>query len=616
MGSEIVKYHNDMNKVSFAGFKEKELDLFFSICQKMKDKGTSEIVFSFSDLRKISQYSNRSIDRFYLDLDRVYKKMLELNLRYEDEKEIRRFVLFSRYIIKKDEQIIIIKASEDFEYILNKLIGTFTKFDLVDFVSLKSIYSKNMFKLLKQWDSNKKIKFEIIELKNILGVPPKYTTSNFNDRVLKPIMEELPNYFYNLKLEKIKTGRKITHLKFTWSNKKQEIKDVEKIEIEISEKLNRSIQKAKKNRFIEKLFNNENIEILVNSFNEIDLIKGLNWSYKEIKQEINSLNYLIKSIKTGIEKTEKKIVVKEDIKEVQEPIIEKNSQVILENPKIEIPEKIIVTQNEYEEIYKNHLKENNMIHNKFTRLAFDKSTESKYEIVLSEEDRKKERDIDDDDDYKPPMWHDELSEPTKRQILRQKNNNQKKSERTEFLETYTKHIKNYLLDLLDELRVLEESAINRLRNRKRISEVVEEIELIKNYLDVFEEWKYRYILKNYTNIDYFDSMLEIRGIKTKDVIDLFNILIEQLNHKELIITKELIENWIVEVAHGDEYGFNIYGDRSEEEIKNMIKFEDIPEEQLLSKTGKVLTGGALESRLHKIAKEFKKLISYKNKIIG
>ncbi|WP_297489285.1 hypothetical protein, partial [uncultured Cetobacterium sp.] len=229
---------------------------------------------------------------------------------------------------------------------------------------------------------------------------------------------------------------------------------------------------------------------------------------------------------------------------------------------------------------------------------------------------KKERDIDDDDDYKPPMWHDELSEPTKRQILRQKNNNQKKSERTEFLETYTKHIKNYLLDLLDELRVLEESAINRLRNRKRISEVVEEIELIKNYLDVFEEWKYRYILKNYTNIDYFDSMLEIRGIKTKDVIDLFNVLIEQLNHKELIITKELIENWIVEVAHGDEYGFNIYGDRSEEEIKNMIKFEDIPEEQLLSKTGKVLTGGALESRLHKIAKEFKKLISYKNKIIG
>ena len=32
-----------MNKVSFAGFKEKELDLFFSICQKMKDELESKL---------------------------------------------------------------------------------------------------------------------------------------------------------------------------------------------------------------------------------------------------------------------------------------------------------------------------------------------------------------------------------------------------------------------------------------------------------------------------------------------------------------------------------------------------------------------------------------------
>ncbi|ERT69883.1 hypothetical protein HMPREF0202_00193, partial [Cetobacterium somerae ATCC BAA-474] len=310
MGKEIIKYHNDMNKVSFAGFKEKELDLFFSICQKMKDKGTNEIVFSFSDLRKLSQYSNRSIERFYSDLDRVYKKMLELNLKYEDEKEIRRFVLFSRYIIKKDEQIIIIKASEDFEYILNKLIGTFTKFDLVDFVSLKSVYSKNMFKLLKQWESKKNVKYEVQILREILGVPSKYTTSNFNDRVLKPIMDELPKYFNDLCLEKLKTGKKVTHLKFTWSSRKEEIKEVEKIEVEISEKLDKVIKKGIKNRFLAKLLTVNNIEKLLKIFEENDLIKGLLWAYKEVRQDISTLEYLIKTIKTGIEKKEKKIIVK------------------------------------------------------------------------------------------------------------------------------------------------------------------------------------------------------------------------------------------------------------------------------------------------------------------
>ena len=316
MGKEIIKYHNDMNKVSFAGFKEKELDLFFSICQKMKDKGTNEIVFSFSDLRKLSQYSNRSIERFYSDLDRVYKKMLELNLKYEDEKEIRRFVLFSRYIIKKDEQIIIIKASEDFEYILNKLIGTFTKFDLVDFVSLKSVYSKNMFKLLKQWDSKKNVKYEVEVLREVLGVPSKYTTSNFNDRVLKPIMDELPKYFNDLCLEKLKTGKKVTHLKFTWSSRKEEIKEAEKIEVEISEKLDKVIKKGIKNRFLAKLLTINNIEKLLKIFEENDLIKGLLWAYKEVRQDISTLEYLIKTIRTGIEKKEKKIIVKPDRKSV------------------------------------------------------------------------------------------------------------------------------------------------------------------------------------------------------------------------------------------------------------------------------------------------------------
>ena len=383
MNKDIVKYDNDMNTVTFGKFKEKELDLFFSICFKVRDMGVKKVILSFSELKELSNYSNRNVSRFIKDLSSTYDKMLGLNIKImHSELSFTKFNLFSEYTVNAEEKTIIIQVHEKFEYILNKMLkeGNYTKFELIEFVNLRSSYSKNMFRLLKQWESKKIKKFTIEEFRELLVVPPKYRMSEIDKFILSPIIQELSNFFPNLNLEKIKTGKKITHLKFTWTNKKQEIKEVEKIEIEISEKLNRFIQKAKKNRFIEKLFTNENIEILVNTFNEIDLIKGLDWSYKEIKQEINSLNYLIKSIKTGIEKTEKKIVVKEDIKEVQEPIIEKNSQVILENPKIEIPEKIIVTQDEYEEIYKNHLKENNMTHNKFTRLAFDKSTESKYTI--------------------------------------------------------------------------------------------------------------------------------------------------------------------------------------------------------------------------------------------
>ncbi|WP_462350948.1 replication initiation protein [Fusobacterium varium] len=373
---EIIKYHNDMNKVSFAGFKEKELDLFFSICQKMKEKGTNEVIFSFAELRQVSQYTNRSVERLYSDLDKVYKKMLELNLKYEDDKEIRRFVLFNRYVIKKEEKIILIKSSEDFEYVLNNLIGNFTKFDLIEFVSLKSIYSKNMFKLLKQWESKKERKFEIEEFRHLLAIPEKYRMSIIDLKVLKPIMAELPRYFPKLKLEKIKTGRKVTELKFTWNFKKENIEEVEEIQIKISEKLDKAIQKAKKNRFIANLFTDENIEKLLNKFEENTLIKGLNACYKDIQKDVKSLNYLIKAIETAAGKKTKKIVVekvKTDQEKVKPDSKENNS----------IKEKVL--ESEFKSIYKYYLGKNGLADNPFTKKAFAMNYEIVDEIILPEE---------------------------------------------------------------------------------------------------------------------------------------------------------------------------------------------------------------------------------------
>lgn len=389
---EIIKYHNDMNKVSFAGFKEKELDLFFSICQKMKEKGTNEVIFSFAELRQVSQYTNRSVERLYSDLDKVYKKMLELNLKYEDDKEIRRFVLFNRYVIKKEEKIILIKSSEDFEYVLNNLIGNFTKFDLIEFVSLKSIYSKNMFKLLKQWESKKERKFEIEEFRHLLAIPEKYRMSIIDLKVLKPIMAELPRYFPKLKLEKIKTGRKVTELKFTWNFKKENIEEVEEIQIKISEKLDKAIQKAKKNRFIANLFTDENIEKLLNKFEENTLIKGLNACYKDIQKDVKSLNYLIKAIETAAGKKTKKIVV-----EKEKTDQEKSKPISKE--KVPTVQKIKVLESELKKAYKHYLKKNKLSDNPLTKKAFTMNYEIVEKIELSEKLKKliKENSITEED---------------------------------------------------------------------------------------------------------------------------------------------------------------------------------------------------------------------------
>ncbi|MGL5971662.1 MAG: replication initiation protein, partial [Cetobacterium sp.] len=305
MDKRIVRFNNDLNSVTFGKFKEKELDLFFSICFKLKELGTNEVEISFEELKELSQYSNRNKINFINDLESTYNKMLELNIKIRhSELSFDRFNLFSEYNIFGENKKIKIKVSEKFEYLLNKILGNYTKFDLIDFVRLKSIYSKNIFKLLKQWESVKEYKISIIDFKGYLGVSDKYTTANFNTRVLGPIMQDLPQHFHGLKLEKIKTGKKITHLKFVWTQKKEKIVDKEKIEIEITESLNQIFEKVKKNRYLKNWITDKNIYKLTEMYEDKPLKKGLNYIYKNVKKEIPNFVYFLKILESGIEEQE------------------------------------------------------------------------------------------------------------------------------------------------------------------------------------------------------------------------------------------------------------------------------------------------------------------------
>lgn len=383
MGNDIVKYHNDMNKVNFSSFSQKELDLFFSICFKLKELGTREVKFSFDDIKfLIGEVDNPK--RVRTHIDNLNKKLAQLNCQIELEHNVfERFVLFTNFVTNFNNNTLTIKVNERFGYILNNLVKNFTKFDLIEFVSLKSSYSKNLFKLLKQWESTREKEFTIDEFRDILGVPASYNTSKFNDKILKPIMSELPQYFKNLRLDKIKDGRKVVALKFSWDKKKVEPKVEDEIqeenyEIKISKELYEAMVKAKKNRYLATILNLDNLETLLNIFNEKELIKGLRYAYNEIKREITSLNYLIKTIKTGLAWREKKLVV-EDVEEIKpvEKEEREEKEIVVERKKI--------SRSEYEELYKEHLEKNGVGNSSFLRMTFDVMNSKVYEIIEENE---------------------------------------------------------------------------------------------------------------------------------------------------------------------------------------------------------------------------------------
>ena len=349
---DIVKYHNDMNNVSFVGFKEKELDLFFSLCFKAKEQGTNMIKIDFSELKTLSDYQNRSLKRFVADLDSTYNKILGLNMKkYIDEWTYIRFNLFTDYKLNAKDQFIVIRVHEEFTHILNKLLGNYTKFDLMDLVSLKSSYSKSMFRLLKQWETKKVKTFSLEELRELLGVPIKYNNSQFNERVLNPIKNDLKSIFKNFNIKKNKKGVKIVGYTFSWSsgnvdNEIIEYKEDDKKEVEISESIIKYINYVcDHNRFIKEVLDDEeNLIKLVEKFekNQDALIKGLEYASKklaDLKKEIN-LEYLIKTVRTGagVKRTKKVLkIVDDEVTVPKEVPTEQPAPTVPKEDKVEVP---------------------------------------------------------------------------------------------------------------------------------------------------------------------------------------------------------------------------------------------------------------------------------------
>src|SRR5699024_11965617 len=85
-----------------------------------------------------------------------------------------------------DDQYLEIAINPDLKHILNSITGNFTKFELEELSKLKSSYSKNMFRLLKQYKHTGFLKLDIHDFRERLDIPNSYKMNDINKRVLKP----------------------------------------------------------------------------------------------------------------------------------------------------------------------------------------------------------------------------------------------------------------------------------------------------------------------------------------------------------------------------------------------------------------------------------------------
>ena len=200
--NEIVKYRNELNKVALRNFKSKELDLFIAIISRLRDK-EEEVIFSFDYLKSLIQYeTSNSSETFYKELKSMYNKLIKCVYGWETEAEIVRFVLFTEYTIDKKNKTIKVGINKKYSWVLNAITdGLFTRFELEEFVKLKSSYTKEFYRRMKQFKNTGFWNVNLDEFKRLMDIPVNYRICDIDAKVLKPIQKELREK-YGLKIQK------------------------------------------------------------------------------------------------------------------------------------------------------------------------------------------------------------------------------------------------------------------------------------------------------------------------------------------------------------------------------------------------------------------------------
>lgn len=205
---EIVKYHNDFNKIKLPGFTELEQNLLVTILVSIKDTPAGQEKFIGLDLLQkafVNDFKNNAeIGEYLTSLrDKFFKADFEILVSRNGLNGIQHINLFNKFTFYYDEPNakpkkewknfygLALIINPDFEYLLNQVTQNFTRFELVEFISLSGKYTKTLYRLLKQYRTTGYFKMEWQEFVCVMDISENKTMGDIDKFILKPAIKEL-----------------------------------------------------------------------------------------------------------------------------------------------------------------------------------------------------------------------------------------------------------------------------------------------------------------------------------------------------------------------------------------------------------------------------------------
>lgn len=193
---------------------EQKIILTLASMVQPSDTDFKEYEFKISEFMKLLGVDTKTK---YKEVPKITKELMQKVFEIREGKEILQLSWLSSARYKIGEGTVVLKFDSNLKPYLLGLKEFYTSYKLDNVLSLKSKYSIRIYEILKSNLYKKSIDIELEELKKMTGaIENTYNTyANFKNRIIVKAQQELcekTDICFNF--EELKTGRKVTSLKF------------------------------------------------------------------------------------------------------------------------------------------------------------------------------------------------------------------------------------------------------------------------------------------------------------------------------------------------------------------------------------------------------------------
>lgn len=164
-------------------------------------------------------------------------KLDELGIRNEDIKASSRSLMSKVFEVKQPDGWLMVSWFSSIEYngkkstlevqfdpklkpYLLQLKEQFTAYTLATVLPMRSSYAIRLYELLKQYENIGHRVIDLVEFRDMLGIPKSYTFKDIRRRIIEPGLDDIHKYGdIIVTFEPIKAGRSYTALSFTIASK-------------------------------------------------------------------------------------------------------------------------------------------------------------------------------------------------------------------------------------------------------------------------------------------------------------------------------------------------------------------------------------------------------------